>query len=322
MLVLSAAGFCSPLPPPTIIFSNPLPTANLNQAAGALRSNFAFTEFDPNNPLAFESFNGENFTLAASSSSYLVDSITTWSVASVLGQPIGDEFQTVGLYLRPVAIDPITGAPFPLAPFSLIASGSPNAFFQSDGVTVDNSNPNITSTNVQYQPLGGPNSGTTPQDYQDCGYDPSTNRCAADPTNGAFFPLWQNTFSNLNLTLQGGQVYELAAWGLGYNTLCTYSDFQCIDPNTEYGVWFNEFSNPNLSGTRQQQANGQIGIFTALDFGAPGSYATPQQLGVGPVAAELNFQIVGQPIPEPATIGLVGIGLIALGVVSRKRWKR
>jgi hypothetical protein len=159
-------------------------------------------------------------------------------------------------------------------------------------------------------------------DYQDCGYDPTTNTCTADPTTGAFFPLWQNTFDHLNLTLQGGQMYELAVWGLGYNTLCSDADFQCIDPNTEYGAWFNEFSNATLSGPKQQQANGQIAIFTALDFGAPGSYATPKELGVGPVGAELNFQIVGQPIPEPATIGLVGLGLIALGVVSRKRRKR
>jgi hypothetical protein len=313
---LAAVCFGSPLPPPTIIFNNPLPTANLNQAAGAARSNFAFTEFDPNNPLAFESFDGENFTLASSSNAYIVDSITTWSVASTLGQPLGDEFQSLSLYIRPVFIDPITGAPSPLAPFTLVANGSPGTSFGSDGATVGNSNPNITSTNVQYQPrLGG-----TPVDYQDCGWNGST--CTADPTNGAFFPLWQNTFNNLNLTLVGGQMYEFAVWGLGYSTLCTDTDFQCIDPNSLYGAWFNEYSNALLSGPKEQQASGEIAKFDATNLRAVASYENIPQIGAGPVPVNLNFQIVGQPIPEPATMGLVGLGLVTLGVLSRKRWRK
>jgi hypothetical protein len=35
-----------------------------------------------------------------------------------------------------------------------------------------------------------------------------------------------------------------------------------------------------------------------------------------------NFEIVGQPIPEPATMGLVGLGLVTLWVLSRKRWRK
>jgi hypothetical protein len=317
---LAAVSFGSPLPPPTIIFNNPLPTANLNQAAGAARSNFAFTEFDPNNPLAFESFDGENFTLSSSSNSYIVDSITTWSVASTLGQPLGNEFQSLALYLRPVFTDPITGAISPLAPFTLVASGSPGTSFGSDGVTVGNSNPNISSTNVQYQPRHTPSGTPPPVDYQDCGWDGST--CTADPTTGAYFPLWQNTFSNLNLTLVGGQMYEFAVWGLGYNTLCTDSDFQCVDPNSLYGVWFNEYSNAARSGPTEQQASGLIAKFDATNLGAVASYENIQQIGAGPVPVNLNFEIVGQPIPEPATMGLVGLGLVTLGVLSRKRWRR
>jgi hypothetical protein len=64
-------------------------------------------------------------------------------------------------------------------------------------VTVGNSNPNITDTNIKY--FGG-------QNYEGVG------------TPGQFYPLWQTTFNNLNLAIIGGVTYEFAVWGLGYHT--------------------------------------------------------------------------------------------------------
>ncbi|PWU03976.1 MAG: hypothetical protein C5B51_17710 [Terriglobia bacterium] len=289
LIVLSARGVADPLPPPTIIFSRPLPTANLNNV-GTQRSNYAFTEFDPNNPFAFEKFDGDDFTLNTSNNAYIVQSISTWSVASTPGQALGVEFASVSLYMRPVYVDPITHARSPLAPFSIVATGAPNQNFQSDGVTVGNSNPNITHTNVHY---------ADGENYE------SVN------SPGTFYPLWQNTFSNLNLVLASGVTYEFAVWGLGHP--------QTEDPNTMYGYWFNEYSNAGSSGNAQDGSDNFFLSFDANNLDAVSSYVNAQQAGLGPKPVDLNVQIVGIGVPEPTTFGLLGIGLIALGYFSRKR---
>ena len=296
--LLGVRAFCDPLPPPTVIFSRPLPNANLNEISQPNRSNYAFTEVPQGNPLAFQSFDGDDFTLSKTSNAYIVQSLSTWSVASSLGQALGLEFASVSLYMRPVVFDPVTHARSPGAPFQVVATGAPNQVFNQDGVTVGNSNPNITDTNVKY--FGG-------QNYEGVG------------TPGTFYPLWQTTFNNLNLTIMNGVTYEFAVWGLGYHTLCTGTDSQCIDPNTLYGYWFNEYSNAALSGSTQQGADNLYLKFSATDPNAPTTFMDPTQLRTGPKPVDLNVTISGVGVPEPATCGLLGLGLIALGYFSRRR---
>jgi hypothetical protein len=292
IVLFSVRAVCdtSPL---TVIFSRPLPTTDLNGVSQPNRSNYAFTEVPQSDPLAFQSFDGDDFTLNSTSNAYIVESLSTWSVASTLGQPLGTEFASVSLYMRPVFFDPITHARSPAAPFQVVATGAPNQVFNPDGVTVGNSNPNITDTNVKY--FGG-------QNYEAVG------------TPGKFYPLWQTTFNNLNLTIRNGVTYEFAVWGLGYHTRCTGTDNQCIDPNTLYGYWFNEYSNAGLSGTPQQGADNFYLKFSASDPNAPTTFIT-----ASPRPVDLNVTISGVGVPEPATCGLLGLGLIALGYFSRKR---
>jgi len=294
MALLSVRAFCDPLPPPTVIFSRPLPNANLNEISQPSRSNYAFTEVPQGDPLAFQSFDGDDFSLSQTSDEYIVQSISTWSVASNLGQALGTEFSTVSLYMRPVFIDPVTHARSPAAPFQKIATGAPNQAFNQDGVTVGNSNPDITHTNIKY--FGG-------QNYEGVG------------TPGTFFPLWQTTFNNLNLLIMNGALYEFAVWGLGYQTLCSGTDNQCMDPNTLYGYWFNEYSNAALSGTTQQGADNFYLKFSASDLNAPTTF-----ISASPKPVDLNVTITGAVnIPEPATCGLLGLGLISLGYFFRRR---
>jgi hypothetical protein len=124
MALLSVRAVCDTLPL-TIIFSRPLPTANLNGVSRDTRSNYAFTEVPQGDPLAFQSFDGDDFKLSQTSNTYNVESLSTWSVASTLGQPLGMEFSSVSLYMRPVYIDPITHARSPAAPFQVVATGAP-----------------------------------------------------------------------------------------------------------------------------------------------------------------------------------------------------
>jgi hypothetical protein len=302
MALFSVRAVCDTLPPLTVIFSRPLPTANLNGVSQHNRSNYAFTEVPQGDPLASQSFDGDDFKLSQTSNAYNVESLSTWSVASTLGQAMGMEFSSVSLYMRPVFIDPITHARSSAAPFQVVATGAPNQTFNQDGVTVGNSNPNITDTSIKY--FGG-------QNYEGVG------------TPGTFFPLWQTTFNNLNLTIMGGVTYEFAVWGLGYHTQCTGTDSQCIDPNTLYGYWFNEYSNAALSGTAQQGADNLYLKFSATDPHAPTTF-----MSAGSKPVDLNVTISGMavptvavPTPEPAAYGPVGLGLIALGYFSRRRYR-
>ena len=297
LLVLSASAFADSLPPPSIIFNRPLPVNNLNEAAGNFRSNFSFTEIPDGDPLAFVNFDGDDFTLdPVANNAYIIDSISTWSVASNLGEALGVEFASVSLYMRQVSVDPVTHARTPVGAFQVIATGSPNQSFDDDSSTVGNSNPNITHTQVQYQPTGR---GAFPQNYEGAG------------SPGTFYPLWMNTFSNLNLTVLAGQTYEFAVWGFGY------PETQSAD--SLYGFWFNEFSNASLSGLTEAGADNAFLKFDASDLAAPGAFVNAAATGIGPKNVDLNVQITGVGVPEPATCGLLGLGLLGLGYLGRRR---
>ncbi|MBV9507541.1 MAG: PEP-CTERM sorting domain-containing protein [Acidobacteriia bacterium] len=305
MLAAGASlGICDVVAPDSVIFSRPLPIININSSNPNLRSNWSISTIPtpPNDPLVDLSMLGDDFTLNPSSPSYLVNSISTWSVGSTLGEAMGNEFSSVSLWIRPMYTDPVTGAQFPAGPFTRVATGTPNTYL-NPGTNVDgDSNPNDTHTNVTY--IDG-------QNYQSA--------------SGTQFPLWENTFSNLDLTLLGGVTYEFAVWGLGWynnDTPCT-SDFQCMDPSDGYGYWYNEFSNALLSGRIEQGADNFYLSFVTSDLAAPQAAINAAQNGVAGVPVDQNIVITGAAlaVPEPATYGVVAAGLLAIGLFSRRRRK-
>jgi hypothetical protein len=259
---------------------------------------------------------GDSFTLPSGSySSYLITSLSTYSVASTLGQPLGDEFESVMLAVREISTDPISGALL-YGDWDILDQGTPNTSFDSSNPTVvGNSNANITDTNITY---------ANGQNYE------------GDGTPGSYFPLWQTTFSNLNFTAQAGVQYQFVVWGFGWynnDTPCTTTDFQCMDPNTGYGYWYNEYSNPLNSGQKEQGATGyylqyvnfmnpQICPTPSACDGAASNAALGYDANGNAVPVNQNVIIqgygVGVALPEPASCALAGLGLIVFACLSRK----
>jgi PEP-CTERM motif len=327
MLAWSAAiGFCSSLPPSsTTIFSRPLPTQNVNGEDGATRSNYAVQGVEGSDPQMEDTIYGDSFTLPSNgSNAYVITSLSSYSVASLCvggnpctadsqAQPLGDEFENIMLAVREVTSDPTSGALI-YGSWDILDEGTPNTSFDSPtSSVVGNSNPNITDTNVQY--AGG-------QNYEQDGSD------------GSYFPLWQTTFNNLNFTAQAGVQYEFVVWGFGWyngDTPCTTIDFQCMDPNTGYGYWYSEYSNPFDSGQTEQGATGYYLSFVNFmnpqlcppDGSAGCSTAASgitfgQDANGNSVALNENVIISGFAVPEPATYALAGLGLVLFACLSRK----
>ena len=158
-----------------------LPDTNLNESAGASRSNATFTQADPSQRMI-----GDFFATPVGSSPYIINSITVWSVGSVLGEAIGQEFDSVSLYAGVRS----------QADFGLLSTGTPNTTFEPSTSVVLNSNPNITHTQVQY---------ANGEDYEGIG------------TPGVFYPIWRTRFSNLNWEVPAGSIIDFAVWGTSPN---------------------------------------------------------------------------------------------------------
>jgi hypothetical protein len=265
----------------SILYENALPVSHLN-TPGPLRSNIAFSESDPT-----AEFDGTDVVLSTSVSGanqFDLTSVTTWSVASILGEPLGDEFSEIALYYRPEG-----------GTWEILEEGTPDQFFESGSSTVDqNSNPDITSTNVGYTGLV--------QNYE------------STTSAGTFYPLWENTFdiSNLNLILQAGVDYQFAVWGVG------------IDPNaaTGFGYWYNSFSNAALSGNvTEDNTSGTYLRCSFSDLSGPCATESPVTDGTWNKGANMNIVIDGIAVPESSSVTLVGVGLLGLWWRARRRLK-
>lgn len=179
-----------------------LPTANLNNAAGANRSNVAWSQ-------GAGAITGDTFSVGSAGQTWVVTGIRAWNIGHK-GSAFGDEFQTDTLYFGTGAIAAVeTGT---------VAAGS----------NVD-SNPNITHTAVAY---------ADGSDYQ-----------AAD---GSSRQLWQDDFTNLNLTVQGGTTYYVG-----------------VDGTSSSYLWFNHASNAALAGSPQQGADGKYVAWAKSDLSTP-----------------------------------------------------
>ena len=113
--------------PGTPSFDRGLPTTNLNNAAGASRSNVAWSNGN-------DYVSGDSFAVGAGGETWLVTQIRTWTVPNDTGTGtfhFGNEYSSVALYFGPGAI-------------SQIASGTVNL-----GADVNN-NANIAMTPTSY----------------------------------------------------------------------------------------------------------------------------------------------------------------------------
>lgn len=133
VVVVMAAIFAAAVPTPAqsvLLFDRGLPTANLNNVAGASRSNVAWS-------FGNDWITGDDFTIGVSGEVYVVTKVRGWSVQGTPGvTKMGDRFKSVTLYGGPVgsALSPLESGDLAL------------------GSSV-NSNPNITHTRVQYADL-------------------------------------------------------------------------------------------------------------------------------------------------------------------------
>jgi hypothetical protein len=127
--VIAAASFVGTAlsSPATPSFDRGLPTANLNNAAGANRSNVAWSNGN-------DYISGDTFSLGASGQTWYVSAIRTWNIGPTVGGWFGDTFSSDTLYLGTTG----TGT---ISPYETgtVAPGSNT-----------DSNPNITHTPVTY----------------------------------------------------------------------------------------------------------------------------------------------------------------------------
>ena len=231
----------------TLLFDRGLPTANLNDGAGADRSNVAWGD---NGPTSI----GDNFTLGSGPNSYNISQITVWVVDTSGTTPAANAYT---LWLG--------------------ADTKPGAASNASVAAV------TTSTVV------------TPVTY--------ANGQTYQGQSGAFYPIYKVDFTGLNLAEAPG-TYAFGVSG--------FSDSGLTTP-------YLSASNGPLSGSTQ---TGDDGIVYA--FGASGNMDVADgypwaSIGGWDKSSDINVQVDGTAIPEPASLTILGLGLAGLGAVLRRK---
>jgi hypothetical protein len=128
-----------------------------------------------------------------------------------------------------------------------------------------------------------------------------------------WLPLWKTTFGNLNWTVSSGVEYFFAVDGAP----------RIADATGRYGLWYNHFTDYDWAEEdRAEGADSQYWIFynvqpmsVAGSLYPLGTETTPSR----PLGVDMNVEIYGAEIPEPASVFLVALGGIFLIARRAKR---
>jgi hypothetical protein len=144
--------------------------------------------------------------------------------------------------------------------------------------------------------------------------DDGVNGASYQASGGGCFPIFKLTFP-VSLVLEGGTVYDFAADA----TPLQSCDSDPQSPTYGYGCFFLHATNAALAGNVQEGSDDLYYLFDTLDL-TGGHYTIDSASDGWDKSSDINVEVTGTLIPEPATFGFVALGLSAL-LLGRLRRK-